>query len=347
VTAAIPERRSVQEYADFTGTTRAIEYAEVRARVNGTLEDIRFRPGSIVKAGDVLFVIERDRYQARYDEALGNLRAAEAELSRAESDLERVEQAVKTDAVSRSDLDRARADRDRAAASVISSKARLDDAELNLEYCTVRAPIPGRVGRNVVDEGNLVGATGPDLLTTVNRIDSIYVYFSAAELLVLRMLESKRKESAGRVSVSLANEADFPHEGIIDFVDNAVDPTTGTIEIRAVLANPDTTLFPGLFVRIRAWGALKPDVIVVEERAVGADMGGKYVFVVGDGNIVEQRYVTLGSIQEDGMVVVEEGLDGSEQYIVNGMLRARPGLPVTPETRAEVTGAAETASERG
>ena len=138
------------------------------------------------------------------------------------------------------------------------------------------------------------------------------------------------------MSVSLANETGFPHEGHIDFINNTVDPATGTIEIRAVLANPDTVIFPGLFVRIRAWGAVEPNALVVHERAVGTDLAGKYVLVVGDENIVEQKYVTLGPIQDDGMVVVESGLDGSESYIVNGMLRARPGFPVTPQTEAEV-----------
>jgi len=343
VTVATPVRRDVQRYSDFTGTTRAIESAEIRARVSGVLEEMRFTPGQIVDPGDVLFVIERDQYRAAYEEALGSLRAAQAESSLAVTDLQRIERAIQTDAVSESDLDRARANKAQADAAVVAARARRDNAQLNLGYTLVRSPIPGQVGRNQIDLGNLVGATGPELLTTVNRIDSLYVYFDAPEFLVLRLLEQRREvdsmgqeEEAGRVGVSLANETDFPHEGVIDFVNNTVDPGTGTIEIRAVLANPDTVIFPGLFVRIRAWGGIERGALLVNERAVGTDLAGKYVMVVGEDNVVEQKYVTLGPIQEDGTVVVEDGLDGSESYIVNGLLRARPGFPVTPQTEAEV-----------
>lgn len=197
----------------------------------------------------------------------------------------------------------------------------------------------GQVGRNLWDIGNLVGASEPTLLTTVNAIDSIYVYFDAAETLVLRLNQVRRETIAagespdrvGRTGISLANETGFPHEGMIDFVDNTVNPTTGTIEIRAVFANPDYLLLAGLFVRVRVYASKEEDALLVDERAVGTDLGGKYVLLVGEDNVVEQRYVTLGPIQDDGTVVVEEGLDGSEVYIVNGMLRARPGFPVTPQ----------------
>ena len=197
--------------------------------------------------------------------------------------------------------------------------------------------------------GNLVGATGPTHLTTVNRDQPIYVYFDAAEDLVLQFLTTRddttqNQERVGRVRVSLANETDYPHEGVIDFVDNTVDPTTGTIEMRAILQNEDNALFPGLFVRIRAVGRERPDALVVQEQAIGSDLGGKYVLVVDDENVVDQRYVTLGARQDDGTVEVVEGLDGTERYIVNGMLRARPGFPVTPQTEAEVASAEQGAS---
>ena len=340
VTVTAPERRSVQAFFDFTGSTRALEYAEIRARVSGVLEEIRFDPGGIVEANDILFVIEREQYQASYEEALGNLRAAQAESARAEADLKRVEQAIQTEAVSESDLDRAVANRDQANAAVLSARGRRDNAKLNLDYTLVRAPHRGQVGRNLWDIGNLVGAGEPTLLTTVNTIDSIYVYFDVSEALVLRLAQVRRETIAaggdvdrvGRTAIALANETDFPHEGTIDFVDNAVNPATGTIEVRAVFANPDLSLFPGLFVRVRVYASRETDALLVDERAVGTDLGGKYVLLVDEENLVEVRYVTLGPIQNDGTVVVEEGLDGSEVYIVNGMLRARPGFPVTPQS---------------
>ena len=290
-------------------------------------------------------MIERESYIASRDEALGMLRSAEAEKARAESDLQRVEQAIQTNAVSRSDLDRARATRDQADAAVIAAQARLDNAQLSVDYTLVRSPIAGQVSRWLVDAGNLVGATEPTLLTTVNKMDPIYVYFEAAEGLVLALAQAQREEEqqaaasdtlqAGRVSVRLANEDDYQHDGVIDFIDNTVDPGTGTIELRAVLANPDTVLFPGLFVRIRVWGPIRDSTLVIQERAVGTDLGGKYIYVVADSNLVEQRYIQLGPLQDDGTIVVESGLDGTERYIVNGILRARPGLPVTPVTESE------------
>jgi RND family efflux transporter MFP subunit len=349
VTVAEPERRTVQSYGEFTGTTRAVESVEIRARVAGTLEEIRFEPSRPVRSGQVLFVIEREPYLAARDEALGSLRSAEAELARAESDLRRVEQAIQTNAVSQSDLDRAQATRDQAEAAVLAARGRLANAELNLEYTLVRSPIDGMIGRWFVDPGNLVGATGPTHLATVNALAPIYVYFEAAEDIVLAFLAARsdstqRQDRVGRVQVALANETDFPHEGAIDFIDNTVDPATGTIELRAVLPNADGALFPGLFVRIRVVGREKPNALVVREQAIGTDLGGKYVLVVGEGDVVDQRYVTLGPRQDDGTIEVTDGLDGMERYIVNGMLRARPGFPVTPQSEADVAAAQQDAA---
>jgi RND family efflux transporter MFP subunit len=349
VTIAEPERRTVQSYGEFTGTTRAVESVEIRARVAGTLEEIRFDPSTPVRRGQVLFVVEREHYIAARDEALGSLRSTEAELARAESDLQRVEQAIQTNAVSQSDLDRAQATRDQAEAAVLAARGRLANAELNLDYTLVRSPLDGMIGRWFVDPGNLVGATGPTHLATVNRLAPIYVYFEAPEDDVLAFLAARtdstqRTEQVGRVQVALANETDFPHEGVIDFVDNTVDPATGTIELRAVLPNEDGSLFPGLFVRIRVVGREKPNALVVREQAIGTDLGGKYVLVVGEGDVVDQRYVTLGPRQEDGTIEVTDGLDGTERYIVNGMLRARPGFPVTPQSEAEVAAAQQAAT---
>jgi RND family efflux transporter MFP subunit len=342
VTVANPERRDVQMYAEFTGNTRAIEQAEIRARVAGTLDEMRFTPSSLVKAGDALFIIEPEPYQAAFEEAQAAFRSAESELARAESDLERVQLAIQSNAVSQQDLDRAQATRDQAEAAVMAARARRDNARINLGYTRVTTPVSGRASRNFVDLGNLVGAGEATLLTTVTRIDPIYVYFDASEQAVLDFLAARRDTTlseeevsqVGRVFVATATDTDYPHEGKIDFIDNTVNPATGTIELRAVVQNSENTLFPGLFVRVRVLGRVAPGALLVQERAIGTDLGGKYVLVVGENNVVEQRYVALGPIQDDGTVVINSGLDGSERYIVNGMLRARPGFPVTPQTEA-------------
>jgi len=210
----------------------------------------------------------------------------------------------------------------------------------------------GQVGRRQVDPGNLVGYGDQTLLTTVNRLRPLHVYFNAPEWVVLQML--RQMEGAGAtedlddpdalerkptVSVLVGTAADedrFPFEGTIDFIGNTVDPTTGTIELRAVFENEDQQLFPGLFVRVRVMATQAQDALLIDERAVGTDLGGKYVYLVGDENIVERRYVKVGQPQPDGTIVIEGGLEVDDTYISNGLLRARPGLPVTPRTEEEL-----------
>lgn len=351
VTVSTPVTRPVQPFADFTGTTRAVESAEIRARVGGVLERQHFQPSQIVKEGQVLFTIEPDQYRAARDEALAMLRSAIADSALKESNLDRVQLAIETNAVSRQDLDRAEAERDAAVAAVLGARARLSRAQLDYEYTSVRTPITGQVGRRLVDPGNLVGFGEQTLLTTVNRVQPIHVLFNAPEWVVLELLRELEASGIGaqeigadppvrsempqvvKVLVGTAADADsFPIEGQIDFIGNTVDPGTGTIELRAVFGNERFDLFPGLFVRVRVLALEAVDALLVEERAVGSDLGGKYVYVVGEGDIVERVYVRLGQPQPDGTVVVEEGLSGDESYITNGLLRARPGLPVTPRT---------------
>jgi RND family efflux transporter MFP subunit len=367
VTVAQPVTRPVQPYVDFTGTTRAVESVEIRARVGGVLEQQLFRSSEIVDEGKVLFIIEPDQYQAARDEAVAMLRSAIADSALKESNLERIQIAIETNAVSRQDLDRAQAERDAAVAGVLGARARLSRAQLDYDYTSVRSPITGQVGRRLVDPGNLVGYADQTLLTTVNRLAPIHVFFNAPEWVVLQMLRQMQSvrgelahgdesvmdglEGAGEqddaavqaqeavVKVLVGTSADedrFPFEGYIDFIGNTVDPSTGTIELRAVFDNADFQLFPGLFVRVRVMAIAAEDRLLVDERAVGTDLGGKYVYLVGDENIVERRYVQVGQPQPDGTVVVEDGLAADETYISNGLLRARPGLPVTPRTEEEM-----------
>jgi RND family efflux transporter MFP subunit len=341
VGVANPERRSVEYYAEFSGNTRASQFAEVRARVPGTLEEMSFQPSGMVQQGQLLFVVEPGPYQAAQREAEARLASARSELAGAESDLERIQMAIQTNAVSQQDLDRAQAARDQSNAAVRLAEAQLAQAAINLSYTQVRSPVTGTVSRNFVDLGNLVGVGEPTLLTTVSAVQPIWVYFDASEELALQALArgAARRDTptevvgdgeVGVVSVATSADVGFPHEGRVDFIDNTVDPTTGTISVRAVLPNTDLALFPGLFVRVRLVLGEYDDALVVSERGIGTDIGGKYLLVLDEQNVVDRRYVTLGPVQPDGTVVVEEGLDGTERYIVDGLLRARPGFPVTP-----------------
>lgn len=349
VGVAQPIQRDVTVFSEHLGTTQAFESVEVKARVSGELEKITFVPSTIVEEGEQLFVIEPRLYKAERDAADAALKSAQAELARTESDLQRVEQAVKTNAVSQSDVDLARANRDMARASVLSAEAALDSAELQYSYTQVRSPITGQVGRNRVDRGNIVSGSQGTLLTTVNRMQPMFVYFDAPEEIVLRALANmdlttvvdiNAEDEASRRGVTNAEVATlidegFPYSGPIDYVSNTVDAATGTIQVRAVLPNERMSLFPGLFVRVRIPMGLLEDAVLIREEALGTDLGGRYVFVVGEGNVVEQKYVELGPVEPDGMVPILEGLDGSETYIVEGLLRARPGMPVNPDTAAD------------
>jgi multidrug efflux system membrane fusion protein len=367
VTVAQPVVRPVQPYVDFTGTTRSVESVEIRARVGGVLEQQLFRPSDFVHERDVLFIIEQEQYQAARDEAVALMRSAVADSALKESNLERVQIAIETNAVSRQDLDRAQAERDAAVAAVLGARARLSRAQLDYEYTTVRSPIDGQVGRRRIDPGNLVGYGEQTLLTTVNRMQPIHVFFNAPEWVVLAMLrqmEEARQELAAtdesimdaveaaevlddaavraqkavvKVLVGTAADEDrFPFDGYVDFIGNTVDPSTGTIELRAVFENEDRQLFPGLFVRVRVMAVEADERLLVAERAIGTDLGGKYMFLVGEDNVVERRYVQVGQPQPDGTIVVDEGVEQGDTYISNGLLRARPGLPVTPLTEEEM-----------
>jgi RND family efflux transporter MFP subunit len=354
VTVGKPTISTVREYSIFTGFSRAVESSDVVARVAGNLETVEFEPSTQVKKGDLLFTIEKTKYKALRDAAVASLHSAEADLLRAETELKRVEKASKSRAVSEMDVDRARADRDMSIAAVALARANLDEAELNFSYTDVVSPIDGTVSRRLVDPGNLVGQSGPTQLTRVNKLQPIYVYFHAPESLVLSYLEGRGKDEDGgfenenrvEARVALANDTGYPHVGHLDYVDNEVDTRTGTIEIRLVVENKKLEIFPGLFVRIKLTGPEIPDAVQVPEVGVGTDLGGKYVLAVGENNIVEQKYVTLGEPQEGGLVHIKDGLEGTETIIVNGLVFARPGLPVTPLTPEQFKAMQEQAAQK-
>jgi RND family efflux transporter MFP subunit len=337
VTVATPQQRDVTVYQEFVGSTEAFKSVNIRARVQGFLDKMAFEPSSYVRKGQTLFVIEPEPYEAQRDRAAAGLKAAEAGLARAESDLDRLEQAVRTNAVSQQEVTRARAERDQASAGMLQAQAELTNAEIQLDYTTVETPIDGLVSRNYVDLGNLVGSGEATLLTTVRQIDPIYAYFEVSERFVAQGLEERGGhkdpgEANFMPATLLLDETGLEIEGVIDSLENTVDAASGTIRLRGVFANPDAKIFPGFFVRVRLPGEFLEGALLVEESALGTDLGGRYLMIVGDGDIVERRYIEPGQLQDDNTRVILSGLEPGERYITVGLQRARPGMPVTPRT---------------
>jgi RND family efflux transporter MFP subunit len=347
VTVAKPLQQEVIDYLVFTGTTRAFEEVEVRARVAGFLQRMEFTPGTKVEKGDLLFVIDPREYQAELNAARAELGSAEAKLKRAQAEFTRAEKLFKQKAGAEKNVVKWRGERDMAKAAVARAKAKVEQAGLDLSYTKVTAPITGRVSRNLVDLGNLVGEGEPTLLTKVTRNDPMYAYFNLNErdlLMALAMLR-KRVEEKGldpdkdsdskadlQLFLGLANEEGYPHKGIADFAESGVDTGTGTLQLRGVFPNPGPSpvLIPGLFTRLRMPIDKQKNALLVTERAIGADQGGRYLLVVNSENVVEKRPIRMGQLV-DGLSVIEEGVQPGEWVVVNGLQRARPGAKVDPE----------------
>lgn len=336
VPVAGPEIQDVVNYNDFTGSLASVESVDIRARVQGLLRQTAFEDGAFVKKGDLLFEIEPETYRADRDRAAAALRSAQADMERATQDYERVMQAVQSDAVSRQEVSTYKAQRDMAEAAVLSAKAALDQAELNLSYTRIESPLDGKISRNFVDEGNLVGAGENTLLANIVKLDPIYVYFNASESEYLDYMRNVRQEMADEpnqlpVYLSLANDEEYPLPGRLDYMDNRVDPETGTVQIRGVIPNPDHTLYPGMFVRIRVPSKMVRNAVLIPQKAIMSDLGGKYVLVVDENNILHRRDLKLGAVKDE-LQVVEAGLDGSEQLATGNFHFIRQGMPITPLT---------------
>lgn len=335
VQAARIERRDLTEYHDFTGTTAAIDSVNIQARVEGYLQDIHFEDGSYVEKGQLLFTIEPADYTAARDQAASRLKAAQAELERARLDFERMQQAVQTNAVSQQDLSRSQAAFQTAEAAVTEAKAALERAELELSYTEIRSPISGRVGRHLVDVGNLVSSGGAEktLLTTVVDIDPIHVVFYAGErwlqLPFLSELLSASADATVPFMAGLSTEQGYPHTGQIRYIDNTVDPMTGTILVRGLLPNEDRMLLPGMFMRVRVPGDLRKNAILVQEEAIITDLNGKYLLVIGEDNVLQRRSIQLG-LSEGTLREITDGLNGDEAYVISGQHKVRAGSQVEP-----------------
>jgi RND family efflux transporter MFP subunit len=334
VTVSKPLVKTVTTYAEFTGTTDALESVEIRPRVEGYLEKILFSPSSYVKKGDLLFVIDPRPYEAKLKEAQAELLVRRAELKLADATLTRKENAFRDRAVSEVDVIEARAKKEQAAAEVESARASVETARLNLDYTHITAPISGRIDRSLVDKGNLVGAGTPTLLATIVKDDPMYAYFTVSERDLLYYQEHcKAKEfsldTSQKAFLGLSNHPDYPYEGNIDYVANRLQATSGTMQVRAVFANDNHWLLPGLFARIRVPLGQEENALLVPDLALGVDQQGEYLLVVDANNTVEYRSVTTG-ILDNGMRVISSGLQAGDRVIVKGVQKARPGATVTP-----------------
>lgn len=338
VVAQVVSRR-ITDWDEFTGRFQAVESVEVRPRASGYIDQVLFREGQLVKKDEVLFVIDRRPYQADYDRARAGLALANSQFELAKLEAERVQKLKDSGAVSREELDQRVSLLNQQEAGVTAAKAALDSAGLLLSFTKVIAPIDGRVSRAEVTRGNLVtgGNTGGTLLTTIVSLDPIYVYFEGDENAYLRYtaLARQGERSSSRdvrnpVRVGLADEQGFPHEGRMDFVDNQLNVTTGTIRGRAVLDNREGRFTPGLFARIQLLGTSEHDAVLIEERAVGTDQSQNFVLVVGKDNKLEYRAIELGRSTE-GLRIVRKGLKPDEVIVTAGLQRVRPGMQITPK----------------
>lgn len=326
--------RNVTEYDEFSGRLEAIERVDVRSRVAGYIESVRFTPGATVVRGATLFTLDPKPLAAEVERAQAQLAAAKAHLALATSELERARILLDDHAIAEREFEQRRnAERD-AQASIQAAQATLDIAKLNLGYTRITAPIAGKVSRAEVTAGNLVaaGADGP-ALTSIVSTAPIYASFDADErsFLEYAALARENRQGAGRIPVwlGLANETGYPREGRIEFIDNRLDPKSGTIRVRAVFDNRDGALTPGLYARLRlAGGGAKP-TILIDDRAVGTDQSKKFVLVVGADRKVAYREVHLGPVV-DGLRAVRDGLAAGESIVVNGTQRVRPGMAVLP-----------------
>jgi membrane fusion protein, multidrug efflux system len=340
VTVAKAIGREVTEWDEFTGRLEAVNTVAIRPRVSGYVSAVRFTEGAIVRKGDVLFQIDARPFQAEVDRLRAEVVRAKATVQRASSELHRAERLTAENAMSNEEHERRASFAQESEAQVSAVEAALRAAELNLEFTRVTAPIDGRVSRAIVTEGNLV-SSGPGeatLLTTLVSLDPIYASFDADEQSYLRYLALSREgQRAGRgepglpIRMALASDQDFPREGTMNFLDNRIDPATGTIRGRAIFRNGDRALTPGLFVRLRVpSGAAQPGVLI-QDRAVGTDLDKRFVLVVPADHVVQYRIVTLGPLV-NGLRLVRSGLQPEDLVIVNGLQRVRPGAHVDIET---------------
>jgi RND family efflux transporter MFP subunit len=344
VTVAPVLQRDVAESDEFSGRLEAVDQVEIRPRVSGYIKRLTFTEGREVRKGEVLFEIDPRPYQAELERAQAQLEQARTAAELAARDVGRAQKLVNVQAISREEFDSRTSAEANGSAAVRAAEAAVETARLNLGWTSVRSPIAGRVSRAEVTAGNLVQAGPPDatLLTTVVSLDSIYLYFDSDEQTYLRY--SGRAAAAGNrgwrdarfpVYLGLANETGFPHQGHLDFVDNAIDPASGTIRTRAIFSNRDRRFTPGLFARVKLVGSKRAPALLVRDAAIGTDQDRKFVLVLGKGDSVQYRAVEIGPLA-DGLRIVRSGVQAGDKVVVTGLMRVRPGIKVTPTVVAMV-----------
>ncbi len=336
VNVATVVARDIAEWDEFSGRIEAIDRVEIRPRVAGYLTEVHFEEGSEVAKGDLLFTIDDREYRAAAASARAQVVRAQTRLDVAKQELARSEKLLAVKAASVEEVEQRRGETRQAEADVAASRAAQVQADLNVEFTRITAPIAGRVGAALIRPGNLL-APGESLLTTLVSIDPVYVHFSGDERMYLKYQDLAReglrpssRDARNPVRVGLSNEVGFPHEGEMVFVDNAIDPATGSIQARAVLENSDRVFTPGLFARVQLIGSDTHPALLIHDQAVLTDQDRKYVFVVGEGNTAQRKDVVLGG-KVDGLRIVESGLEPTDRVVINGMKKIFfPGAPLQP-----------------
>jgi len=341
VTVAEVIHRPLREWQEFSGRLQAVNTVEIRPRVNGYVDRVAFTDGARVKKGQLLFQIDPRPFQAEVERLIAERTRSVSDLELAKANRARSERLISAHAISREEYERQVAAEASAQGALGSIDASLQEARLNREFTEVRAPIDGHVSRAIITAGNLV--TGASLLTTLVSDDPVYVYFDADEQTYLRYAKAKHERTgangdASDVYIGLVDEDGYPHAGQLDFIDNQVDATTGTIRARAALANPDGRYTPGLFARVRLIGGEDHDSVLIEDRAVGTDLSKKFVLTLTKDSRIEYRLVELGP-EINGLRVVTKGLAPNEFIVVNGLQHVRPGQSVAA-TRVAMSDAA-------
>lgn len=330
--------KEVSEWDEYTGRLDAVESVEVRPRVSGYITEVKFAAGAIVKTGDVLYVIDPRPYQADFDRAAAEFERTQAELKLAQIELDRAKDLRAKNTISASEFDQKAAAHQQASAATRSAEAARNATGLNLEFTQVKSPINGRVSDARITLGNLVqpGAGPESILTTVVSVDPIYVRLDADENSLLKYVkldeEGKRKSARnGQMPawIQLGNETDFPHEGVVDFVDNRLDPATGTVRARIILQNWSPLVVPGFFARVRISGATPYRAALVEDKVISSQQGQKYAYVVRPDNTLERRNIETGQTFE-GKRIVKKGLGEGEKVVSTRLQLLQPGMPVTP-----------------
>ncbi|QFY44734.1 efflux RND transporter periplasmic adaptor subunit [Candidatus Methylospira mobilis] len=341
VKTALPVVRTLVDWDEYSGRLESVGSVEIRARVNGYLEKVCFKAGDKVRKGDLLFVIDQRPYRIEFQHAQAEVERTRARLDLAQNDYERAERLFRAKAISAEEQDARSKGLREATATMNSAVATMEAARLNLTFTEVRAPISGRIGRELITTGNLVNGNGggASLLAEIVSIDPIYLYIDADELSILKYRrltrEGKRvndRDTELPAEMQLMNEADFPHQGVIDYVDPRMNADTGTLRIRAVFSNGDDQLSPGFFARLRIPGSEPHDAILIPDRALGTDQGQKFIWVVAADNTVEYRKVKTGALSQ-GLRVISEGLAPQERVVIEGVQRLKSGAKVQPEAQ--------------